>query len=785
MRASPPERLIELLESLGLATARQLARARRHVRRLAGKSAAFDSVWIDALVQDRVLTLYQAGRIIRDEGSQLRVGPFVLLEPVYQLGRLTACRAREVETGLEFRLLRCEATSDLRPAIAARLEQLVEHKERFPADCFAPCSHSGECGAQVWAAHRAVPGETAADWICRHGRFPPDAVLGIAVQMVTGLASLERAGAVHGDLSPRELTITADGRAIMTAPGFRAAVLPNEGYQGADLPPEAFDSAAPEQVASAAPPTAASDRFALGVLWWHLLAGRSPWPAGDSLARMRAIEKARLPRIRYIVPDTPEPLARAIEQCTFREPEQRPDSYEAIVELLAAAPAPARRRIASSLVPSLRTESSWEWVLSTFRPTWRSAAGAMTLAASLLLLALVFKSAVTERPAIQQTVALAAESSHPSKAAAPAKARLPAGASPAASRPREQVAAVDFARGGEVVSESRVERSGGTPELLLPTDRPLRLATLHLVPGQIVRGSGGGRVTILGPPEGITIDVENVRFVDVDFVAEAESRPARENPSYRRQTSLLHLRAFQAAFQRCSFSGSGSLDQTVIAVDWDTAALADRAALELPNGQLECKDCVFSDVSAGVRCRFTGAMAILFDNTLHLGPGPLVRLSRAPQLDEPMNLKLVHVTVREAASLLEIRSEQSSAESGGIAVTALECVFALRAGGSLLQFVTPQLPSRLVGTIQWNGEGSVMTAHGGLATWLAADGKRTPLDVSRLRAAGLVQSGIDFAGPSRSAPSASQAVRWQVPLRSPDPPGIDESRLPKVRSKRT
>jgi hypothetical protein len=212
--------------------------------------------------------------------------------------------------------------------------------------------------------------------------------------------------------------------------------------------------------------------------------------------------------------------------------------------------------------------------------------------------------------------------------------------------------------------------------------------------------------------------------------------------------------------------------------------LADRAALELPNGQLEVQDCVLGDVAAGVRCRFTGAMALIVNNTLHLGPGPLVRLSRAPRLDEPMNLALAHVTVREAASLLEIRSESIPTESGNIAIAAEECVFALRAGGSLLQFVAPQSPARLMDRVEWKGQGSVMTAHGGLATWLTADGQRTPLDVSRLRVAGLVQSEIGFAGPSRSGPAASQAVRWQVPLRSPDPPGIDDARLPIVRPHR-
>ncbi|HWC89339.1 MAG TPA: hypothetical protein VG433_06785, partial [Pirellulales bacterium] len=47
-----------------------------------------------------------------------------------------------------------------------------------------------------------------------------------------------------------------------------------------------------------------------------------------------------------------------------------------------------------------------------------------------------------------------------------------------------------------------------------------------------------------------------------------------------------------------------------------------------------------------------------------------------------------------------------------------------------------------------------------------------------VQVAGLVRSPLGFAGDRERGAEASRVVRWQVPLQSPDPPGILEGRLP-------
>jgi len=94
MPEGPPQDLIALVERLELATARQVGRLARRARRLARGLPLFDSVWVDALAQARILTPFQAGEIRAGRGDSLRVGPYVLCRRLPSPGYLECYLAR-------------------------------------------------------------------------------------------------------------------------------------------------------------------------------------------------------------------------------------------------------------------------------------------------------------------------------------------------------------------------------------------------------------------------------------------------------------------------------------------------------------------------------------------------------------------------------------------------------------------------------------------------------------------------------------------------------------------
>ena len=74
-------------------------------RRLARGVPLVESVWVDALAQSRLLTPWQAAEINAGHGDGLRVGPYVLRQPLPWPYYGTACRSRELGNTTDYRLL--------------------------------------------------------------------------------------------------------------------------------------------------------------------------------------------------------------------------------------------------------------------------------------------------------------------------------------------------------------------------------------------------------------------------------------------------------------------------------------------------------------------------------------------------------------------------------------------------------------------------------------------------------------------------------------------------------
>ncbi|MCD4726097.1 MAG: hypothetical protein K8R46_00405, partial [Pirellulales bacterium] len=298
MSEQPPKELIATLEGLGLVTAEQVARMGRRVRRLARGLPRFESVWVDALAQARLLTPFQAAELNAGRGRQLRVGPYVLCERLAYPLYTTGYRARHVETREVVRLIVQVAGEPATPCCAEVAGEPATPHPTPPTPRPSP----------LFLAEPWVDGKTAAEWMVQHGRFPPEVVLEISRSMLARLVELEKSGVCHGDVSASGLILTGSGEVVLPWPGLRGILRPEEGYAQIDLPPEAFDNMAPERIASGTPPTVASDIFACGCLWWHMLCGRPPLTGGDSLAKLRAAERCEIRDVREYAPDAPPTL---------------------------------------------------------------------------------------------------------------------------------------------------------------------------------------------------------------------------------------------------------------------------------------------------------------------------------------------------------------------------------------------------------------------------------------------------------------------------------------------
>ena len=274
------------------------------------------------------------------------------------------------------------------------------------------------------------------------------------------------------------------------------------------------------------------------------------------------------------------------------------------------------------------------------------------------------------------------------------------------------------------------------------------------------------------PRTGLVIDKQDVRFEGIDFVY---NHPPQASALV---AAMVHVRRGQAEFRGCTFRCAGPAPSSPAAVRWTHPVDVDESLLSLPSGRLRLRDCVLRNVASGVDCHTAGALVLELDNTLLIGAGPLLRLDHCPKPDEPLRIDLRRSTLRGAAGLLRCPCPGDADQSGRVSIQTDRCVLVPDAGSPLLLLAGPGSPERLLAQIQWAGQGSLVSPETIIAAWRQGDGPRQALDDSMISIDGIVRGKVGFAGQSESAPAASRTIRWQAPLRSSDPPGIDAATLP-------
>ena len=166
-------------------------------------------------------------------------------------------------------------------------------------------------------------GVTLRDLIEWHGRLPYLDVTHWMRQVALALAAAHETGMVHRDVKPGNVLLTAKRLAKLADFGLarRQTAEPRETKRGtsvsgtpAYMAPELFGGA---------PATPQSDFYALGVMYYQLLAGALPFQA-ERLSDIRELHlNEPAPDVREEVPEVPREVAAIIRHSLAKAPEKR------------------------------------------------------------------------------------------------------------------------------------------------------------------------------------------------------------------------------------------------------------------------------------------------------------------------------------------------------------------------------------------------------------------------------------------------------------------------------
>lgn len=175
-----------------------------------------------------------------------------------------------------------------------------------------------------------VEGENLKSLIKRKGTLEESEAVGIAIQIVEGLAEAHNLGVVHRDLKPQNIMIEPSGRAKIMDFGIARSVYASGLTQTGQMigTPDYLSS----EQAAGQPADHRADIYALGVILYEMTTGKLPFKGDTALSVITKHRETDARNPREINPEISEGLGSLILRCMEKDKELR---YQSSLELLA------------------------------------------------------------------------------------------------------------------------------------------------------------------------------------------------------------------------------------------------------------------------------------------------------------------------------------------------------------------------------------------------------------------------------------------------------------------
>jgi len=189
-----------------------------------------------------------------------------------------------------------------------------------------------------------LPGESLRKRLRRDYRLDLATALWIARQTAQALASVHRAGFIHGDVKPDNIRLVDDGTAKLIDLGFAHRPGENAALLGDGYLLGTVNYLAPELCAFEPDYDQSTDVFSLGVTIYEMLAGRLPYPPGSTTKMLRRHRCDPPADIRQFNKSLPPLLINLLDRLLAHKPAERPRAPTVVQQLVALEIAALRGR---------------------------------------------------------------------------------------------------------------------------------------------------------------------------------------------------------------------------------------------------------------------------------------------------------------------------------------------------------------------------------------------------------------------------------------------------------
>lgn len=754
----PSPELLKRLTKLKLCTAADLRRCRRRVKKLARGIPAFDSVWIDALVQAQKITPFQARTLESGTPERLAVGPYLLVSELGQSHKSSTYVAKAPESTEHCALKITKPQSENLNQIQQNFQNLLKRLQGLQHPSLILPRTIKQLPQQIVIISRYLPSTTVSELLIRRGRFPVQVILAIGAQLLDALATLEKRNVIHGDIRPWNVRLAADGTAALVDTGLDSILSPELTIH-ASLPPRCYDGIAPELIGTGQHPNSQSDLYALGCLLWELLAGRPPFTTGDPLAKLACHQTKTVPDIRSWAPETPTAIAEALAKFIAPDPQQRPANMDEAKKLWPAQPQSARKPLIK-FHASFQNQTPRAHVDSTSGKT-----GRLPLIAALIFVLSGLSLTLLDEGARSQLLKITSQVSFD-----------PQTVTENPSTPLNAVA--DGPSATDQISKQLIPPPDENGVIQLDSLTPYESTKITTVGPLTIRGGSDAPAIIHIEDEAFNVVAEQLRLENVILVSQSSDLQPSTIPAQEKQpASLLNVTAQSLTLKSCFFAQLNDESDSGTQINRSAIYWKPIDAQQRTGCHLEIHNTVFAVAEHAIYLTHT-PHSLALNNCLNITSHSTLFFEQPPEVDQQISISLKHLTLRKSGPLLLFHWLDEKTIPGAIQIESQDCVFDL-AQSALIQVLGSKPPENWLSSVDLAGEGSVASSNIQIAGWRSTVKQPlVELNTTSMLIEGLSTGKFKYAAPLSLSPADSAITEAQVPRKSALPPGIQAEKFP-------
>src|SRR5450755_1607389 len=248
------------------------------------------------------------------------------------MGAVYQARDQELDRIIALKVIRPELASN--PSILARFKQELILSRNVTHKNVVRIFDLGEAEGTKFITMEYVEGEDLRAILRRKGKFHSKEAVAVIQQICRALEAAHSEGVIHRDLKPQNVMLDPQGRVVVMDFGLaRSLEAPGMTQTGALV--GTLEYMSPEQ-AMGAELDQRSDLFAVGLIFYELLTGKTPYKADTAIASlMRRTQERALPAS-DIDASLPKSLSVVVARCLERDPKLRYRNAQELLQQLDA-----------------------------------------------------------------------------------------------------------------------------------------------------------------------------------------------------------------------------------------------------------------------------------------------------------------------------------------------------------------------------------------------------------------------------------------------------------------